>query len=135
MYYTSIDRSKKLLELGLNPKSADMWWLYVTAQGKHIAMMYEEPDPHYLARMASYGIKNTAIPCWSVGALLNMMPPIITTSQDTFYFKVLKADCGYSVRYEAIPNGVLLSSYQQDLTDACCELIRLLFKHNYIKTE
>ena len=54
--------------------SADMWWLYTPGQGKYIAVMHDEPDPHYLARMASYGIKDAAIPCWSLAALLNVLP-------------------------------------------------------------
>jgi len=71
--YTDIEQSRKLAEI-LPLESADMWWLYVTAQGKHIAMMYEEPDPHYLARMESYGIKDAAIRCWSLAALLGVIP-------------------------------------------------------------
>lgn len=80
--YTDIEQAKKLAEI-LPLESADMWWLYITAQGKHIAMMYEEPDPHYLARMESYGIKNAAIHCWSLAALLNILPEpeLIQTSE------------------------------------------------------
>ena len=71
---TSLEQSKKLAEF-LPPESADMWWLYVPAQGKHIAMMYEEPDPHYIARMENYyGIKDAAIRCWSLAALLDIIP-------------------------------------------------------------
>ena len=36
--FTSLEQSRKLAEI-LPPESADMWWLYVTSQGKHIAMM------------------------------------------------------------------------------------------------
>lgn len=80
--YTDIEQAKKLAEI-LPLESADMWWLYITAQGKHIAMMYEEPDPHYLARMESYGIKNAVIHCWSLAALLNILPEseLIQTSE------------------------------------------------------
>ena len=88
--YTDIEQSKKLAEI-LPIESADMWWLYVTSQGKHIAMMYEEPDPHYLARMESYGIKNAAIPCWSLAALLGLIKSEIYGENvygDTVTYKV-----------------------------------------------
>jgi hypothetical protein len=79
--FTNLQQSKKLAEI-LPLESADMWWLYVTAQGKHIAMMYEEPDPHYIARMESYGIKDAAIRCWSLGALLDVLPNYQLQTQD-----------------------------------------------------
>lgn len=79
---TDLEQSKKLAEI-LPLDSADMWWLYVTSQGKHIAMMYEEPDPHYLARMESYGIKNAAIPCWSLAALFQILPLSIYDELDS----------------------------------------------------
>lgn len=71
--YTNLEQSEKLAEI-LPLESADMWWLYITAQGKYIAMMHEEPDPHYLTRMESYGIKDAAIRCWSLAALLEQLP-------------------------------------------------------------
>ena len=82
--YTDIEQSKKLAEI-LPIESADMWWLYITAQGKHIAMMHEEPDPHYLARMESYGIKNAAIPCWSLAALLGFIPNYKLSSEHNYH--------------------------------------------------
>jgi hypothetical protein len=71
--FTDINQSRKLAEI-LPFESADMWWLYITAQGKYIAMMHDEPDPHYLVRMESYGIKDAAIRCWSLAALLGVLP-------------------------------------------------------------
>ena len=82
--YTDIEQSKKLAEI-LPIESADMWWLYITAQGKHIAMMHEEPDPHYLARMESYGIKNAAIRCWSLAALLGFIPNYKLSSEHNYH--------------------------------------------------
>ena len=84
---TDLNQSKKLAEI-LPLEGADMWWLYITAQGKHIAMMHEEPDPHYLARMESYGIKNAVIPCWSLTALLDVLPSAALDSSDDHYYRV-----------------------------------------------
>lgn len=143
-HYTTIEQSKHLLDLGLNPKSADMWWLYVTAQGKHIAMMYEEPDPHYLARMKSYGIKNAAIPCWSLGALIELMPKVISVPVDerSAYFYSLEWQFANdnSLRYIATNRGKCLIDIYSDhdtrnksLIETAFEMVCWLLKNGYIK--
>ena len=72
MNYTNIEQSKKLLELGLSPESADMCYLPIHLGEEH----------HWTASLSSYSecTKMTdvsieyCIPCWSVGALLELMP-------------------------------------------------------------
>ena len=109
--YTDLEQSKKLAEI-LPIESADMWWLYVTAQGKRIAMMYEEPDPHYLARMEGYGIKDAAIRCWSLAALLSVLPePSLHQDRDGKWY------C------DVQPNRVYFSKHCDNPVDACFEMI------------
>lgn len=64
MNYTSIEQSKKLLELGLSPESADMNW-------------HELPNIGTFVRAFPYIHKNGAtegiLPCWSVGSLLEWL--------------------------------------------------------------
>lgn len=107
--YTDINQSKKLAEI-LPFESADMWWLYVTSQGKRIAMMYEEPDPHYLARMEGYGIKDAAIRCWSLAALLE------------FLSANFHVDIKYLDNYWELDCRVQVT-YNKELVDACYEMI------------
>ena len=109
--HTDLEQSKKLAEI-LPLESADMWWLYVTAQGKHIAMMYEEPDPHYLIRMESYGIKNAAIRCWSLAALLNIIPEVsLNTFKDRKWNAMIQND------------GKMIYEDKDNPVDACYEMI------------
>ena len=69
MNYTSIEQSKKLLELGLSPESADMEYMFLKKDGSKVSNVpfvkepNEEPDCCY-----------DFISCWSVGALLDIMP-------------------------------------------------------------
>ena len=72
-YYTRIEQSVRLLNLGLNPESADMFYNEETDETcpKDIVdtkypMVIREGQKHYLEE---YGI-----PCWSLGALLDIMP-------------------------------------------------------------
>jgi hypothetical protein len=109
--YTDISQSKVLAEI-LPLESADMWWLYVTSQGKHIAMMYEEPDPHYLARMESYGIKDAAIRCWSLAALLGVLRDYtLQTNTDETVFVVCDS------------KKPMVSGAYDNPVDACYEMI------------
>ena len=137
--YTDLEQSKKLSEI-LPLASADMWWLYVTAQGKRIAMMCEEPDPHYLARMEGYGIKDAAVRCWSLAALLDALR--IFTTPTAFSAKVSvpslsKTENGYKLTYTGdytsmVINGLdikaPIESVADNPIDACYELILKLNK-------
>lgn len=117
--YTDLEQSKLLAEI-LPLDSADMWWLYITAQGKRIAMMHEEPDPHYLARMESYGIEDAAIPCWSLAALFDTLPKTRGAySKAMGYF-----DGAYHCYYineagETLGNDTMADT----LIDACYEMV------------
>lgn len=67
--YTSVEQSKHLLELGLDPETADMEFLFVKKDNSMVGKVpfvkdgYEEPDCGY-----------NIVPCWSPMALLNLMP-------------------------------------------------------------
>lgn len=67
-YYTSKEQSKKLLELGLNPNTADMFLAsdVVICEPYITKTEFETLTPAYKG----------AIPCWSLGALLQVIPPI-----------------------------------------------------------
>lgn len=66
-HYTSIEQSKHLLELGLNPESADM--CYDRIIGNTPGPYNEAPSIH------SPSIETfMQLPCWSLGALLEVMP-------------------------------------------------------------
>ena len=115
--YTDISQSKRLVEI-LPPESADMWWLYVTAQGKYIAMMSEEPDPHYITRMKSYGIKDAAIRCWSLAALLDVCPMVVGRDMDMY--------CCWHNRKN------LCTRHYDNPIDACYEMIIKLHESNLL---
>lgn len=126
--YTSIEQSKELMELGLNPDTSDMWWLYITSQGKHIAMMQEEPDPHYLSRMESYGIKDAAIPCWSFGSLLSLIP---NNPNFNIMVRLVNGD-RTTWTFECQTVGKNKFEGNSDF-DCCLEVIRYFLKFGYIQ--
>lgn len=73
MNYTSIEQSKKFLELGLNPDSADMYYfLDPTPVGNIYIPSLIFIEKHLKSRMPEYDKGD--IPCWSLCALLKVMP-------------------------------------------------------------
>ena len=69
-HYTSIEQSKHLLELGLKPETADMIFFPESTENYEtaVAIPYNERNRHN---------REDAIPCWSVGTLLELMPKFI----------------------------------------------------------
>lgn len=68
---TSIEQSKKLLSLGLDPSTADMWYSYYGNSKYNLTIAYKGQQ-WFLCQ-----IRNSLhddIPCWSFTALLELMP-------------------------------------------------------------
>ena len=110
IYYTSIEQSEKLLELGLSFKSADMFY-------------NEEPDeiypkdiidtkcPSVIREEHKHYLEEYGIPCWSIGALLELMPESyqLTRGKDNkcqfMLFHILIHDW-FNTPFEAVYNMV-----------------------------
>lgn len=75
--WTSRIESKKLLEAGLNPNTADMY--YLEEEGFPKPIPYESKNlEEYLNRLPFWTREHVAVskklPCWSLGRLINIMP-------------------------------------------------------------
>lgn len=62
--WTTIKESRKLIEAGLKPESADMH--YTLAEDESFYILYTDNE-------VAYG-SDRIVPCWSLGALLNLLP-------------------------------------------------------------
>lgn len=67
-FYTSIEESKHLLELGLNPETADMEYTHETS---NLPTIWKS-------------LSIDCIPCWSVAALLKVLPSMIKRSGNVY---------------------------------------------------
>lgn len=78
MNYTTLEQSRKLIELGLDPKTADLWltefqqmkivgWESVPDGEKTVSVSFCKPE-----RLATASYAFT--PCWSTDALLAVIP-------------------------------------------------------------
>ena len=92
-YYTSIEESKKLIELGLKPETADMWY----------RSLLDFPEIKRTIN-GELGI----LPCWSVGQLLELMPT----------YELWKENRDNTIKY-----CIVHSWYQSDWYDTVIEAI------------
>ena len=78
MDYTSINESRRLFKLGLNPKTANMCWISKTGGATyHLSPTTGETTYYHLNPTAmpwkNYTEKESCLPCWSSGVILEML--------------------------------------------------------------
>lgn len=139
-HYTSIEQVKHLLELGLSPESTDMYYLRLKETNAAFSSVPFVKDETEMENSA-YDALFYRIPCWSLGALLDVMPKSIKDEYDTtgclgmcvsynsswgwiVYYSNADADC--QALHEEEGNTLLEAVYK---------MICWLLENNYIKPE
>lgn len=124
MNYTSIEQSKQLIEAGLDPNTADMSFYDGIPQldSYKFNKLHEE-------LMGRTNIE--VLPCWSIGALIELMPHAI----NTYWLCITKTTLGNNVIDYMKTNGeeLFTSDKKERLIDAAFETIRWLLENNYIE--
>ena len=124
--YTDIEQSKKLAEI-LPIESADMWW--AERYEGHTTMDYQyvvEETPYYYLSLKKPSIDNYSqdaindIPCWSLAALLDIMPDRI---DDSHFLTLDKEGKEYCCCYEDINGNSFKHEFANNAIDACVEMI------------
>lgn len=128
---TTSSQSRRLLECGVDPKTADMVWTRFESDGEQ----YERLDV-----MDGFAYEISAlrpIPAWSLSTLLSLLPKeIYDESGDSFYFSLAK-EFPLSEEYGAayIPcwdkGDALVRKRDNDPIEACVQLIEWLTANNY----
>lgn len=134
-HYTSIEQSKKLLELGLSAESADMEYMFLKKDGSKVSNIpfvkepNEEPDCCY-----------NFVSCWSVGALIKLLPHDIVYQTKLFepihcMLNLSKTGVGYSSSINGYPDTSFNQCWIEnpDLVDALYNCMVWLLENNYIK--
>lgn len=103
MYFTSIEQSKKLIELGIDPNTADMCYQYVKFD--------KENEIQYFASLSLP--KKNDIPCWSTGALLNLLPKTIIDKDDDHEYNLF-IDMASEMPYYIWCSDCYLSDFPND---------------------
>lgn len=131
-FYTSIEESKKLLELGLSAESADMYYF------EHEPFIDTVTGHYDVERMNTHKEAGFEIhPCWSLGALLEVIPrkiygPIPKDHPVEFQMNKLPND-RYIVHYfddTGLQHG---KAFTGSLIGAAYNMVVWLLENGYVK--
>ena len=125
--HTSPEQSKKLAEI-LPLESADMF--YDGVQDLYKEKVYNIPiDGSSITVRTGHiitekGIKaNLLLPCWSLAALLGVLPRFIEFKGDKYYLRFMKEYVEYANDEVSITGRCLHTTGNDNLVDACYEMI------------
>lgn len=122
IYYTTTEQSKKLVELGLNPDTADM----------HYLKIIRENDIRYIPELL-LDDNECDIPCWSLGALLELMPKIKEDDTDGGCCPDLCKGWDNSRWHCVYRSSIHITKWYENSIDAVFEMVCWLLKNGYIK--
>lgn len=108
---TTIEQSRKLLELGLDPKSADFAWV---------------GEDGCFVKSSSYEVEDKETPAWSLEALIDALPSgtvFISTGRLGYCVSFY---AGAWVHYES-------TEYSKSLLNQVFEIVVWLFKNSYMR--
>lgn len=131
MIATTIEQSKDLLKLGLNPDTADMYYPKVD-EGLYATCPYPK-------ECAAFRKQKSDIPAWSLSALLKLMPKDMKgIPEKAAYHFVLKKNVydAWQCNYEHPSFGELYSfPAQKSPLDAAYNMLAWMIENGHIKTE
>ena len=129
-HYTSKEQSKRLLELGLSPETSDMYY----------ELLNEDPYPQPVrlplsSRHWEQLLPDVMIPCWSLGALIELLPERIHLRDWMNYKLVLGKHKAFYLRIEDLKESrtILPKCEAESLLDAVYQMFCILLEKGYIK--
>ena len=114
--FTSLEQSKKLAEI-LPLESADMCYPLPC-----------EAEDKPLLEQGGFG----STPCWSLAALLDVLPRFIEFKGDKYYLRFMKEYVEYANDEVSITGRCLHTTGNDNLVDACYEMIIKLHELNLL---
>ena len=106
--FTDIEQSKKLAEI-LPIESADMYWSF-----GNIKFMDDDYDSNVVQN----------IPCWSLAALIEILPEIIHIKDwENYIICIGKDSICYKRKEDMLSQTILHELHGANLVDACYEMI------------
>ena len=125
---TDIKQSQKLIKLGLDPKTADMFWRDWRRETELITIP-----------CVGCGNEKEDLPAWSLSALLDLLPESVSPDNDSYQIYLMQVynhDSLHGVDYVGELEGDSLEGFCEDsFVDAAYKMIRWLIKHAYIETK
>ena len=124
--FTDLKQSKKLAEI-LPLESADMYYTPPLIKG------HTDYIPHLKRKLPIDWDIEQAVPCWSLSALLNVLPRFIEFKGDKYYLRFMKEYVEYANDEISITGRYLHTTGNDNLVDACVEMILKLHELNLLR--
>lgn len=125
---TSIEQSKKLLELGLSPKTADMF--YMAGKGEPLVI----GDKLLAIGSDDYdAIGGPDVVAWSLSSLLELMPKRIWCGITDYAFGIGTTEDEWHAQYTE--RYAIVYKRAGNLLEASYDMMVWLLENNYIKKE
>ena len=128
---TSIEQSKKFIELGIDVNTADFMWEYNPDKETY----WNKPT---IIPIDDYIFVND-IPAWSISALLSALPFHLIVNNRSYAFSMVKGfnknGETYAIKYYATINSAFyyhMTDFYNDPIDACVEMISWLKENGKI---
>lgn len=129
-YYTTIEQSKKLLSLGVGRETADMAYFYW--KNSHTKESGIDDVPTILNKLP---IEDADVPCWSLGALFDLLPHRITGFDGIEYHRVTRGNILEYATDTSSHNRALISIPSNQLMSPAYQMLVWLLENDYIKTK
>ena len=124
MIVTSIEQSKKLIELGLDRKMSDMCY-----PKEAFSTCYDEPR-------CCRSLVGLALSAWSLDALLKLMPKAIGEGATVYTFSLLPTwDKTWYAVYETADYNVAHSVEEKEPLNAVYKMLLYVIKNGYLKED
>lgn len=132
MVATSRDQSKHLLELGLDPNTADMYYTGHRSIHNPKEIEYTQ-EPRVRTKFVSFDRLEVFFPAWSLQALLDIMPEKLTDGRAHYYLESdLKSEIYYCAYANIVPSRKGYT-FKANILDAAFEMVKWLLKMEIIK--
>lgn len=119
--YTDFEQSKELAEI-LPIESADMSWRNTIFEGK---------QSNWFVRLSEPIKSDDVLPCWSLAALLSILPSVIKRKDKRMFLTLEKAGA-YNLYYKSPDRLDELWETKYEAIDACYEMIIILHEQNLL---
>ena len=131
--YTDVGQSKRLLEIGLDPQTADMYW--ETGNIRYDGQCWEAKTGQSPAiRMNTFSYRNGyVLPCWSFAALFALLPVIDRDEPQLKHLNTIgRHETGdYRICYNNQTDHPFMA-YGATLIDAAVDIMEQMIKAGWI---
>lgn len=125
--YTDLEQSKKLAEF-LPIESADMWWNFYSVTTDDTTPQIIHLDTPWVGNF-NWDNKPDNVPCWSLAALLGVLPD---EAGDNHYLTLDKEGKEYCCCYEDNNGNSFRHCFSGNPVDACVAMIEKLHEQTIV---